>query len=723
MNKKFKLALLSTVFVMDPAAAFAEPVSATVAVLSSIGTFLTSGTILANLTITAITTAASLGAQAFFGRGGGSGAVPSQEVRNTIVAPETGAIYAVGRARVAGALIYGNTKNRTKYRLTGVCKGKLDAVEDYFINGVSAVVDSDGTVSSPPWSTPSNQYAYIYFKQGAEDLTAYSDLVSDFDEWTSDHRARGISQLLAKYPLPPLASDLYLQLHGKPINVEVEGRFALFYDPRELSHDIDDAATWSWTDNGVIVAANVMAQCQAFGYDGVDWDQVSIEADKADVLVTTKTGTEPRARAGGVFFGTQSGDEVVRQILDSIGAYILPFGGKWQIFLDDDIPTADITFLDDNIIDIVSAGGPEGPDRPNICRVKYLSQERNYRESELILSGVSWAQYDDEIAAVGEKPLEIRLPFCPSAAQASRIARRIFTRARSKRGTITTDLTGMAAWSMHYIAAALGEGEAVQVLQNDAPQFDGVNEVIIPFVEAGSLAAFVPASDEGDPAPEVPPSEYESTLAKPAAPTQIIQVDRPVGGGTEMRIRGASVAPNGLEVNYRTYTGGLPNAWAATNEIDDFAWVDGNFFGETIDARQRQFAGDEYSQLSDVYQAVVAANNTAPGIVTSVVDDWPGGSLAAGSITFNGPDDLQVSYVEVYASTDFSNASQATATYVLNQSLDVRTAQEYTSSPIVGPSASGDPQYQHIRLFAKASDGTSSSAVTITRTLAGSGGD
>jgi hypothetical protein len=715
MNKQFKLALLSTVFVMVPCAAFAEPVSTVAAIsslLTSAGTFLTSGTLLANLTISAITTAASFGAQALFGRGG-SGAVPSQEVRNTIVAPETGAIYAVGRARLAGALFYGNTKSRTKYRLTGLCKGQLDAIEDYYINGVSAVVDSDGTVSSPPWATPSAQYAYIYFKQGTDDLTAYTDLVTPFDEWTTDHRARGVSQLLAKYPLPALASDLYLQLHGKPINVEVEGRFALFYDPREVGHDIDDTSTWEWTDNGVIVAANVMAQCQAFGYGGIDWDQVAIEADKADVLVATKAGTEARAKAGGVFFGTQPGDEVVRQILDSIGAYILPFDGKWQIYLDDDIPTADLTFSDANIIDIISTGGPEGPDRPNICRVKYLSQERNYRESELILDGVAWAQYDDEIAAVGEKPFEIRLPFCPSAAQASRVARRIFTRARNKRGTITTDLTGMAAWSMHYVAASLGEGEAVQVLQNDAPQFDGVNEVTIPFVEAANLAAFVPATDEGDPAPEVPPSEYESTLAKPAAPTQIIQVARTVGGGTEMRIRGADVSPNGLEINYRTYTAGLPNPWVATNEINDFAWVDGDFLGYTIDTRQRQFGGDEFSQLSDVYQTVVGVDNTTPTDPSlSYVPTLEATTYKVLSVDFTASTPL-LRVARILVERRVYDGTPAGA-WIVAANLDVRPNQDVTGSYSQNAGGSTDSNSSQVRATVYTSNGTPSATITLT---------
>ena len=60
--------------------------------------------------------------------------------------------------------------------------------------------------------------------------------------------------------------------------------------------------------------------------------------------------------------------------------------------------------------------------------------------AEINMTGIAWATIDDEVDRWGEKILTVELPFCPSASQAQRIARRIFEWSRADSGTIEKGL-------------------------------------------------------------------------------------------------------------------------------------------------------------------------------------------------------------------------------------------------------------------------------------------
>jgi hypothetical protein len=473
-------------------------------------------------------------------------------------------------------------------------------------------------VSSPPWESSPDSYAYIYMKKGTDDLTTFSDITSSFPSlWTADHRARGITQKYALYRSPGISTDKYLRLYqnGFP-KQEILVRAGHFYDPRQSGHDIDDPLTWSWSENGIILTAYILSLDDSVGMDGIDWSDIALEADKADAGVSTKTGTEARARAAFYFGSNDIRRDVIDDMLRSIGARIvLSSAGLFQIRLIDDNEAAAVAFTDRDLISTQLSSGPEAIERPNRCILKYYSPERNYELAEIDLSGVAWANIEDEIERYGVKELEISLPFCPSASQAQRIARRLFAETRAETGVAVTNMAGLAAWQAPTASLPLIDDRAVETALLGPPRcYDDRGQVELPFVVRPTLTAYNPATDEADPPAAIPDLTYDTGLTPPAAPTQIIQVAQNVGSGTEMRIQGASPGSNTSEISYRTYdANGRINIWEGTVELSSYAYKAGDFTGQKIDARQRFYTSDdEASTWSNIYQvSSVAENNTA----------------------------------------------------------------------------------------------------------------
>ena len=72
-----------------------------------------------------------------------------------------------------------------------------------------------------------------------------------------------------------------------------------------------------------------------------------------------------------------------------------PDAGLIHIRLIDDAPTAEVSFGVRDILEWSWKSGPEAPERPNVCRVRYYSPVRNYEMGEIDMTGIAWARVDD----------------------------------------------------------------------------------------------------------------------------------------------------------------------------------------------------------------------------------------------------------------------------------------------------------------------------------------
>lgn len=625
--------------------AFAEPISTALSFIFSAGWW--GGSLSISPILAAGLSVAASVASALLSNRNSSTTDPG-EYKNTFQTSETSEVNAIGRVRLGGLQIFGNTAGSNRYRLIGHCKGEMLAIEDYRLGGREVIVESNGTVSSPPYAYPGASYVWVLSKTGTGAETAWPQLISEFPSlWTADHRVRGIAQSLVLYVSPGIYTEKFGKMYqsGEPA-LTVTARVTRVYDPRNPAHVRSNPATWTWSDNGILCAARIMLSYPDLTVNSFDWDFIADEADRADALVATLTGTEKRSRCWGVWLSEDARGDTMQQVLDSIGGEVVQSDeGLIRIRLIDDAPTSEITFTANHINDFTWKAGPDAVERPNVCRVQYYSPERGYEMSDITLysrddlgvfSGPEWAYIEDEVDRYGEKAMDIELPFCPSASQAQRIARRMFALARADQGTIRTNMAGIAAWGMSYATIEDFDCEEMMLCKIASPRIDDeAGEVEIPYVVWPTLPAWNPATMEAAAPDVVPDLEYESELDTPAAPSAFAVVQYP-DTTYETRCKFAGVTGGTVaEAIYRSYSGENPNPWNSMAEYAAIAVYDSGYYaysavntvGQHLEFKCRFFnAEDEGSYFSNVLNIPTAAiDNTAPAAptlqVTRVGDD------------------------------------------------------------------------------------------------------
>lgn len=628
-------------FVAMAADAHADPVSL---IATAIHGFLLSSTAVAATAAGTIATIAAnvivggaLVGLSLVGRQRQAGAVKAADAKGTFESGESSVIEGLGRVRVGGLKAFGNTDGSTRWRLVCRLQGPIDAVEAYFVGGREVTVDPDGEVSSPPWSRSGSSWLKWEDKKGTGAETSWPALMSAFPSlWTSAHRVRGIAQSLVTFYNPGLTSSKYLSLYqGGVPDTEQVIRASLVYDPRDGAADPDDDATWSWSENGILCAVHVLRRDPAFTADRFDWPLITTQAVKADIYVATKTGTEKRARCWGMWAWEGARKDTMEDILASIGAEIrLTADGKIWFELIDDEPMPEIAFNPLDILEFDWISGPEAVERPNICRVKYYSPERNYELSDIDMSGIAWARIDEEVSLYGPKYHDVELPFCPSASQAQRIARRRFLQARGDTGIAVLNMVGLGGWGVLYGNVEVPDLGDVEKVKLSPPRVDDSRGTVeIPFSVWPSLPAWNPATDEADAPDPIPEMQYESSLETPAAPTVALQITYPVGGGKEFRIDYS--LPGGystIEATYRAYTGGLPRPWLGMTELPGIAYVAADVLGLEVDARVRIFDGDDASYWSPLLHATATEHNSPCGQPDLISGGASGGNDGVASL-------------------------------------------------------------------------------------------
>ncbi|RKE84599.1 phage tail protein [Rhizobium sp. AG855] len=615
------------------ASASADPVSLIATAIQ--GFLLTSTGIAATLTGTIATIAANaiIAGGLFLGssllsRSARGGAVKPSDAKSNFETGQSSVIEGVGRVRVGGLKAFGNTNGSTRARLICHLQGPIDAIEQYYLGQREVTVESDGSVSSPPWSKSGGSWANWLVKLGTGDETQWAGIASILPSgWTSAHRVRGIAQSQLLFYNPGLTEPKYLSLYqnGTP-EAEVVCRAAKVFDPRDLTQVSTNVATWKWSDNGPLVCAHVLRRDPRFDSTRFNWEKIGATATEADALVATKTGTEKRSRLWGMWAWESERGETMKQFLESSGLEIrLDENGLIYFEFIDDAPEAEISFTPDDMYDFYCSDSPEAVSLPNICRIKYYSPERLYEIAEINLDGIGWARIDAEVERYGPKYFDIELPFCPSASQAQRIGRRLFAQARAARGAITTNMVGLAAWGLLYADITEPDLGDVERVRMDAPRVDDENgSVEIPFMVWPALSVWNPAVDEADAPDSIPELGYQSDLITPNAPSEIIQITYP-GGAKELRIGFSlpSQTYDNTEANFRVYSGDIPGAWQSMAETPApnsaiCAYASGDYLGQTVDGRVRVFNVDEGSSYSPNFKTVVTAFNATPSVPTQV---------------------------------------------------------------------------------------------------------
>lgn len=640
-------------------------------------------------------------------------------IKNTTGGSSGPGRHAFGRVILGAKVVYGRTSNLKLHRLGLMAFGELDGIEEWYVNGIPAVVEVGGEVSSPPWGKPTGSYLEVQHKVGDGTETAWPDLISFYPtEWTSDHRVRGLVQYLAQVNSPGIASPKFGKRFQKGFpNVTALARVGQFYDPRSTAT--------VWTLNSALIALHYFRQVSGYADADIDFARCGEAADWCDAIVDARRGTVTRSRISGGWEGVLDTDKVLN-MLEGGGLHVRTSADDKVYFEGiEDNPTAELTFPWEHVLEWEMQDGPEGVERPNICRVKYFSPESLYTVEEIPgVPDLAWARVEDEITANGEKERVIELPFCYDASQAQRIARRMFHMGRAPVLVIKTSLAGIALDRLYCVNVeidGLGEDGGVGTLKCILDDLvinngDGTCEAVFRVIPDILQTAWNPATDEAAAPPTVQPGSYDSEVETPDPPDAATVVQYPISLDYETRVTFDGVATGTIgEAVYQTYTGGELDA---PQSLSDAEIIDGDtgaaarwlayqtgldLTGEKVRWRVRLFNADEDgSNLSDEFiVASMATDNTAPSAptmtATYVSGNW--------DVDYTVPQEIQIVAIKFQTRLGAGSWNDAST-------LDVKPGASGTGVAVTAEG--GTPPFTtEIRAVCLTTDGTEGTASAV----------
>jgi hypothetical protein len=303
-------------------------VAAGMALLST-GTALATGTVAANLTFafgyTGIAAAAShflvttaLGAalNALTPKPSTASSNRGYQVTQSGSALDHQIIY--GKVKVGGARVFDSTtggSNKFLHRVLAFTGHEIESFDEIYINDELVTLDGSGNVTSP---SRYDGKVRINKHLGTSNQSADSDLVSEVDGWTSEHKLRGIAYLYVR-----LSYDADAFPNGVPeITSTIKGKKV--YDPRDTST--------SWSDNPALCLRDYLTNTSyGLGEDttNVDDDEVSTAANVCDLTNTPDGST--RYTCNGAFTTASVPYDTLSNLLTSMGGLLWYAQGEWRM--------------------------------------------------------------------------------------------------------------------------------------------------------------------------------------------------------------------------------------------------------------------------------------------------------------------------------------------------------------------------------------------------------
>lgn len=314
-----------------------------------------------------------------------------------------------GETRIGGSIFYQTTNGggSNLHRCIAFAGHEIDSYQAIYLNDEEVTLDANGNVTYP------NKYANkVRIKKylGTADQLADPDLVNEVIEWTDKHRARGVAYLYVRFSG---ASNFN---NGAPtVTAKIRGKKV--YDTR--------TSTTAWSDNPALVMRDYLLS--EYGLEeitaNIDEDRFEAAADLCDATVPGgKTYT-----CNGAFLLDSSPEDIIRNLLSSMGGIFWNYGGKWAV-LAAEYRTPAITLTEDDLRgELQVATRHSRRDNFNAVRGQYKGPETNYQPDDYreVTSG-KYLEEDNNIRAANELPLL----FTDSEIMAQRIARRYLRRNR-----------------------------------------------------------------------------------------------------------------------------------------------------------------------------------------------------------------------------------------------------------------------------------------------------
>lgn len=198
-----------------------------------------------------------------------------------------------GRTRVSGPLVYtfaGQTgsENHDLHVVILLASHQVAEIGNIWLNDEEIYLSGSEPVSGDLYK----DHLWVYKKLGTADQTAHSELITNSSgEWTSTDRLRGIANIYVKLYATPDDEERFTG--GFPnISADVKGKPC--YDPRDETHDPDDASTWEFSDNPAICLLDYLTNTDfGLGFslsEEIDTDSFCAAANDCDDWVPSTNG-------------------------------------------------------------------------------------------------------------------------------------------------------------------------------------------------------------------------------------------------------------------------------------------------------------------------------------------------------------------------------------------------------------------------------------------------
>ena len=222
-----------------------------------------------------------------------------------------------GKMRVGGAIVFDEAtgdNNKFLHRIIAVAGHEVQSFDEIYINDEVVTLDGSGNVTSP---SQYNSKVRINVHLGSPDQTADSDLTSESDKWTSNHRLRGIAYMYVR-----LKFDADAFPNGIPvITATVKGK--KLYDPR--------TSTTVWSDNPALCLRDYLTSKYGLAEDEYNIDDTLV-ISSANVCDQTNTlASTTRYTCNGAFTTASTPYDMLSEILKSMGGSMWYAQGKWRM--------------------------------------------------------------------------------------------------------------------------------------------------------------------------------------------------------------------------------------------------------------------------------------------------------------------------------------------------------------------------------------------------------
>ena len=353
----------------------------------------------------------------------------AQNVRSPISTRKV--IY--GEAKVGGTLVFvseGNTNTDREYLylLFALATHECQSIDKVYIAEDECTLNGNGEVTSPNRYTKGGTYYARFFLDmlGASTSQTVDTLMStDTDLTATDHfKGMTIAQARLKYDSDGMWASGIPQL-----NFLVKGKKV--YDPRDAGQTVNDATTWTYSDNPSLVVADFMRSEWGLNvpHANIDWTTVTASANTCDETVTLDDGsTEKRFTCNGMIDTGTPIQNNLDSLLSSMCGTMIYENGLYKILSGEyRAPTLTISEEDLRTGISIQTQTPRS-EQINTITGLYVGSDTNYIPANYpIITNSTYVTEDGQ-----EQKAEINLSFTNTSTMAQRIAKIFLERARQQ---------------------------------------------------------------------------------------------------------------------------------------------------------------------------------------------------------------------------------------------------------------------------------------------------